>query len=252
MNQFVKILIALFCLSFATNANSQDESSSSGGSASGFRVSPQIATIFPTFLGVGASLILNENYELNLMYGTTPEPYHETIASVAADLADDQSYEGVINSAFQDNQTLRAAFNYNFKSSREGWNIGLSFSYLSSEGQAGIDDVLSAVTGRDFSGLRTILINRGRDPEVDLDSELTVAELNFGYRWPVSTRLTFGASAGAIKVLSADMKIKTGLPNFEASPAGSSLLRSTESDLEEIVVENGISPVIGVSLSYNF
>lgn len=213
---------------------------------------PQVATIFPTMIGAGFSVTRSQHYGFSLLAGTTPKPYHEAIASVAADIADNGSYEGVINSAFENNFLARAAFQYNFTSPRKGWNIQLGASMLKSKGDATIDEVLAVSTGNDYTNLKNLLIAAGKDPSVDLDSSLVIAELSTGYTWPVSKKMSLSANFGVAKVMSADMEISTGLPNFEKSAQGKKLLSSTESDLETVVEDYGLTPTLGLTLAYLF
>lgn len=214
--------------------------------------SPQVATIFPTMIGAGVSVTRSQHYGFSLLAGTTPKPYHEAIASVASDIANNGSYEGVINSAFENNFLARAALQYNFTSPKKGWNIQLGASMLKSKGDATIDEVLAVSTGNDYTNLKNLLIAAGRDPSVDLDSTLVIAELSTGYTWPVSKKMALSANFGVAKVLSADMEISTGLPNFEKSAQGKKLLSSTESDLETVVEDYGLTPTLGLTLAYLF
>jgi hypothetical protein len=51
-------------------------------------------------------------------------------------------------------------------------------------------------------------------------------------------------------VLDSTVALKTGLSNFEATAAGNNLMRTSESDLRSILIEYGISPTLGFTVSY--
>ncbi len=216
-----------------------------------FQFSPKVETYFPVFAGGGVQLRAYDSFEWGLSYGVTPKAYYKVIANAAAHFGDNGSYKEVVEAAFQDNSLWRMNLQYNF-SGKTGWNMGVAGSMLNSNGEAGIDTVLGASTGRNYTTLKNLLIALGRNPNVSMESDLTLAELYAGYTWDLGKSFLGSLTLGVTKVMSADVKVKTGLPNFEASAAGSSLLRSSETDLENIIEENGYSPEIGVKISYDF
>ncbi len=217
-----------------------------------FRFEPQLATVFPTFIGAGAGVAFREHYELNVLYGVTPQLYHETIAKVAADIAGEPSYEGIVNTAFNNNSVLRSAFQYNFGSVNKGWTSGFAFSLFHADGVAQLKDVAESSNSSGLAALLALLIGAGKDPTVELKSELFIAELNFGYRWPLTKKLSLGANLGVAKVVSAEMQLSTELPNYDSSAQGKKTLRETESDLETVVEKYGITPTLGLGLCYIF
>ncbi len=217
-----------------------------------FQFVPQVATVFPTFIGGGAAVALFDTYEMNFLYGVTPKLYHETIANVAADMATRPSYEGIVNTAFDNNSLIRSAFLYNFKAARQGWNAGFAFSLLKADGIAQLKDVDESSDSSGLAALIALLIGSGEDPTIQLKSELFIAELNFGYKWLIAKKFSLGASLGVAKVLSAKMDLSTALPNYDSSDEGEKTLGEAENDLEDVVVDYGITPTLGLSIAYGF
>jgi hypothetical protein len=217
-----------------------------------FHYFPEAVTLFPTVAGIGAGASYREHFQVGVLYGVTPSAYSDAIAGIAADLSGKPSYKDVIQAAFQNNSLWRFSFQYNFISTVKGWRVGVAASTLSSSGNAGIDQVLAAATGGDYTALKTFLIASGRSTTVDMNSSLWMGEVRGGYAWELIDRLSLTAWFGIIKVLSNDVQLKTGLAAFEASAAGSALLRSTESELESIINRYGISPILGLSVAYMF
>ncbi len=111
---------------------------------------------------------------------------------------------------------------------------------------------MEASTGRDYTQLKNLLIAAGRSTKVDLDAELLIAEVSAGYTWMLAPDWSLSGLAGVTKVIDSTVGVKTGLPNFEASAVGGAALRQSESDIEAIIDEYGISPVIGAMLAYHF
>lgn len=217
-----------------------------------FQFAPQIATVFPTFIGGGAALSLFGHYELNLMYGVTPELYHEAISKVAADVAGEPSYEGIVNTAFDNNSVVRSGFLYNFRSALSGWNAGFAFSLLKADGIAQLEDVAESSNSSGLAALLALLLGANKDPSIQLKSELFVAELNLGYKWQLAQSLSLGTNLGVAKVMSAEMELSTELPNYDNSAQGKKTLRETEADLEEVVVDYGITPTLAFTIAYYF
>ena len=195
---------------------------------------------------------LQEHFLLDILYGVTPKPYYETIGSTAASLGGNAAYKNVIESAFQNNSLWRVGFTYNFNQTKRGWHVGLAYSRLKASGKAGIDSVLSAATGLDYSQLKNALAAVGKSNQVDMDSFLNIGEIQIGYDWEILTNLTLGTTLGVAKVLSSDVELKTGLTNFEATNAGKTLMASSETELESIVDQYGLTPTIGLAFRYLF
>ncbi len=213
---------------------------------------PHVETVFPVFSGGGVSAVIKDNFEIGLSFGVTPSPYYETIGNVAASYANDDNYKEVINAAFQNNSITRGEFQYNFNNARSGWSIGFSFSKLKSSGLAGIDTVLEIATGEDFTILKNILVALGKDLYVNISSEILLAEIYGGRRWNLIDNLTLDLYLGVIKVTDVDVTLTTGLPAFESTIFGGSLMSTAKSDIEQIVLDNGISPTVSLGISYVF
>jgi hypothetical protein len=219
--------------------------------ASDFNLYPKVSTVAPVFAGGGFAVTYLDDFQLNLQFGTNPKNYYNQIAKIAASYGDNSKYESVINAAFQDNTSFRADLQYNF-SGTTGWRFGVSGSRLKASGNAGIDEVLGAATGNDYTTLKNLLKALGRSTDVTLDSYLYLAEIYGGYTWLLSPSWFLDLTFGATKVVSSTLNISTGLPNFEASASGKSLLDSSEQTLEDIVNSNGISPILGLGINYHF
>lgn len=229
---------------------SADEPESS--SSNGFHYFPEVKTIFPIFLGAGLGVSFQEHFELDVLYGVTPKPYYETIGSTAASLGGNPAYKDVIESAFQNNSLWRVGIQYNFSETKRGWHMGVAYSRLTSSGKAGIDSVLAAATGLDYTQLKNALTVAGKSTLVDMNSELNIGEIQAGYNWEIATNVTLAATLGVAKVLSSDVQLKTGLTNFEATNAGKTLMTNSETELESIINEYGVSPTLGLLFSYVF
>jgi hypothetical protein len=248
------IFLSAVVLFHVVHAQASEEGEATAGTSfwSSFRLTPQIETRFPTFLGAGGALHFQDRIKLDLQYGLVPTPYYRVIANQAARSSGNSSYKDVIEAAFQNNAVLRFGATYFFGQNEAGWRFGVAYSMLSSSGKAGIDQVLKAATGSDYTQLKNLLTAAGRSTLVDMNSLLGIAEAEVGYAWNVRKNITLVASLGVAKVTSADVLLKTGLPNFEASNAGNSLLRSTESEIESITLKYGVSPTLGLGAQYNF
>lgn len=216
------------------------------------RLAPKVTTVFPIFLGAGPELILNERYQIGISYGVTPQPYYSTIGQVAASVGGNSSYKDVIQASFQNNVLWRLGFQYNFNTLKSGWCTEISFSRIASKGKADIEKVLQAVTGSDFTQLKNLLIAAGRSTDVDLEGTLLIVGFSGGYSWSLLENASISLVGGVAKVLRSDIRLKTGLVNFEATNIGNSLMRSSEENLESIVNQYGIFPTVGVNASYYF
>jgi hypothetical protein len=221
-------------------------------SGNSVRLVPKITSVFPIFIGAGPELIFNERYQIGINYGVTPQPYYSTIGQVAASVGGNPSYKDVIQASFQNNALWRVGFQYNFNTSQAGWCSGLSISRLTSTGKAGIDEVLRAATGKDFTQLKNLLTAAGRSTDVELDGTLIIAEISGGYSWDFMTKASITLTGGVAKVVKTDIRLKTGLPNFEATNLGNSLMRSSEDEIESIVNKYGLFPTVGVGAGYYF
>lgn len=244
MNKLIGLLL-LLTQAFSNNAYGRDSDST-------FRVVPQVTTIFPMFLGGGVGVSIAKHFQLDGMFGFTPQPYYQTIGKAAASFGNNESYQDVIEAAFQNNLIWRIGFQYNFKDTYRGWRIGIATSFLTSSGDADIDTVLSAATGQDYSQLKTLLSASGRDTSVDMSGFLVIGDIYGGYAWSLTKKLSFSTTIGFAKVVQSDVNLETGLPLFESSFAGKALLRSTEDELGSIINTYGLSPTASVAVLYVF
>lgn len=219
---------------------------------SDFYFAPQFSMVFPIFVGAGPQLIFGEHFETSLLYGLTPEPFASVIGSITASASGNSSYKDIVEAAFQNNTQLRLQAQYNFKNHLSGWKVGVAYAKITSTGKAGIDKVLYAATGANYTNLKNLLIAAGRSTDVDMDSKIDIGEVNVGYIWSWGYSSRLQAGLGIAKVLTNDVAIHTGLPNFEATAVGRSLISSTESEMESIVNQYGVSPIVSVEWSYIF
>ncbi|WP_413570519.1 hypothetical protein ACLWBD_08075 [Bdellovibrio sp. HCB117] len=215
---------------------------------SDIHLSPEFVTVFPTFLGAGLNLKVYEYLEFSVAYGNVPVTYYNTIADI---ISNDDTQRRVINAAFKNNRVLRAALQYNIQGD-VGWHIGMTAAQLNAEGSAGIDEVLYAATGDDYTLLKDLLIALGRDPSVNMDSELMILGLHVGYTWLLGDHLYVKASLGAVKVMGSKISISTGIPEFDSIYPGHAVISAAEGDLEDNVNESGLSPTAGLTLTWQF
>ncbi|WP_291516689.1 hypothetical protein [Bdellovibrio sp. ArHS] len=211
-------------------------------------LSPEIITVFPTFVGGGLNLKVYEYLEFSVSYGIVPVLYYNTIADV---VSTDDAQRRVINAAFKNNRVLRAALQYNVQGD-VGWHVGMTAAQLNAEGSASIDEVLFAATGDDYTLLKDLLVSLGRDPAVNMKSELMILGAHFGYTWLMQDHLYLKASLGAAKVMGTKISISTGVPEFDSLYPGHAVISAAEGDLEDTVNESGLSPTLGLTLTYQF
>lgn len=244
-NTRIIFFISLVCISL--NSWSQ----SAAKETSDVQFYGKAETTFPLFVGAGLGLSIFNHYDLNLMLGLTPEPYYKVIGEAAANFGGTSAYKDVVVAAFQNNMMVRTQGNYFFESPRAGWLLGGAFSYLSSKGKAGVDRVLTAATGKDFSNLKNALLVAGKSTEVDIDAKIMILDARAGYGWDLGHDLTVKTTLGVAKVISSEVALKSGLA-FESTTYGNSLMRTAESDIQSIINDNGMTPTINVDISYLF
>ena len=208
------------------------------------------STTAPVFLGIGAAAQFDENWGIEAQIGQAPRVYAELIGNYAASSSGNSSYDDVIIAAFENNFIFKFGGFYKIQNG-EGWKVATNFYLVTASGDADVDKVLSAATGKDYTNLKSFLVAAGKSTSVDMDSNLTIFEISGSYLWSFPSWDIEGIF-GLAKIISSDVTLKTGLPNFEASNAGQNLLRSSESDLEDIIEENGLTPVIGIMATYRF
>lgn len=216
------------------------------------RWSARASTAFPFFAGVGGAIEHRATgLEFGIDLGAEPPLYSDRIADLVANVSDRDDYGALVRSAFDANWLLRVGLGWR-PSGREGFSFAAGWSLMQTRGLTGIDDVLAAVTGRDFSTLTAALAAAGRDPRVQLETTLSILELNVEYAWALDDRWSIGTGLGFGKIIGSSASLQTGLPRFEASRAGSALLRGSEDDLEAILVDYGYLPSIRLALTYSF
>lgn len=215
-----------------------------------FQFGLRAETVFPIFIGPGIFIKLNDSMEFSASYGFTPEPYYTTIGSVAASMGSNSSYADVIRAAFQNNSILKVAGHFTPNSSN--WSFGIGSYVLAASGNANIDTVLAASTGRDYTGLKNALTALGRPTQVQLKSNLVIFEVFAKHKWNFEHRGDLTAGLGVAKVMSAKVDVQTGLTVFESTVIGQNLISQSETDLQSIIEDNGISPTISVAYDYFF
>lgn len=211
---------------------------------------PEVVVDFPIFTGIGGGFSFNDHIQADFTYGIVPQPFYSFIAQIAARSSGNSSYKDVIEAAFQNNSLLRSALTYNLQSKETGWHFSLVAAQLNSSGSAEIDQIIAASNGGDFTILKALLIASGKSSKVDMTSTLQIVEVLSSYSWFNKTNIIVDLSFGVAKVIDSDVNLKTGLLAFEASPAGKSLLRSSETDIENIINEYGLAPTVGIQLKY--
>jgi hypothetical protein len=207
---------------------------------------PEASTTAPLFLGAGVDITFTESWGVDLQVGFAPQPYVDAIGSYVSSSAGNSSYDNVIDAGFKNNQMWKLGTYYRFQTG-ERWKANLNVYGVTSSGKAGIDDVLAAATGKDYTAFKNFLIARGKRTEVDMDSDLMIAEISASYTWLFSQWSVEGIF-GFAKITSATVDLSTGYPNLDTS----NLMSTSESDMEEIMIDNGFTPVLGVLATYRF
>jgi len=213
---------------------------------------PEVVMNVPMFVGAGGGYSFNDHIQADLLYGITPQPFYSLIGQVAAESGGNGSYRDVVEAAFQNNSLWRVSSTYNLTGRSTGFHFTVAGSKLEASGDAEINSVLRASTGRDYSTLIALLIAAGRSSKVHIDSSIQILELQASYSWSFDQSWVVDLSGGFLKVLSSDVSLKTGLSNYESTPSGNAQMRQTESDIESIIEEYGLSPTAGVTLKYLF
>lgn len=241
-------LIAL-CLFVASGfspfdrAFAQSDISSSASGGSGIDAQVQIVTHAPLWLGAEAGVVFYDRLKIYGGVGFTPDSYSETIGSVAASLGDNDAYADAIEAAFQDNRSFRFGAEYLF-SGLTGWRFGAAFQSLSSSGTSDMITILEASTGNDYGNLES-------DENMSLDATLLIGELYAGYSWRLSSGIVLGAAFGVARLLSASTDLSTDLP-FGDTAIGQNLLLQAETDLEEVLLDYGVTPTLALSAGWSF
>lgn len=217
-----------------------------------FYFAPKVVTVFPLLLGAGVEASYRNKLALGVSYGITPRAYSKALAEAAAAIANEPSYKKVIEAAFNHNNLIRAYAEYRFRRGDNGFQLGTAYTHLKADGSAPIDDVLEQPTGILYTLLKNLLIAQGKDPNVNMKSDLGLAEIYAGYGFTIVKNLTFAFDLGIAKVISSDIKLSTEAPSYDNSAQGKTQLRQSESDLEKILKDNGLTPTLGLRLGYTF
>jgi hypothetical protein len=213
------------------------------------KFSPKVETIFPFYLGASAELHINDQFEFGLGLGFAPGLYVSTVGTVAAELGGNPAYADITEDALQNNLVFRATSKMRFA---EHWFVGLALTRLSVAGVSDIQTVGAVATGLDFSGLAALLQAAGRSTDMNLSGQAFAIDATIGRNFELSPVATLQAYTGLIKVISAGVQMSSQLPNFDASQVGSTLLRSSEDEVENILLQYGFSPVLGLSVFFHF
>lgn len=215
-----------------------------------WRFGAVVNTSAPTFTGAGL-MLHGERASFSLQIGYMP-PYYRTLIGRAVAYFGNNSYmQGIIENIFEKNQMLRGDFNYRVGEDT-GWHIGASFMSLTASGRVDVDQALSAVTGQDYSDLRTALDFLGLEAKIDVDSDFLFTEFYTGYSWVVQDRLYMDFSVGIMKILSTKVDIDTGLDDLENTPPIKQAIDGTEKSLADDITRNGLSPIISIKAAYLF
>ena len=208
-----------------------------------------LETSVPTFLGLGAGITFGQDHTVYLGLGRIPLAYSSAVGSAAAQLGENDAYRDLTEAALQDNGTLKIGYRYRFAPK---WSAYFHYQGIRGSGEGDIATVLEASTGNEYPNLTNALIDAGRDPSVDLESELHSVELGISYSLPVSENILFQLQGGLLRIYSADVALSTGLSNFDSSALGQATLDQAETDTEAILLEYGWVPTLGAAFQFLF
>ena len=181
--------------------------------------------------------------------GFVPEAYYRTIGSVASKQGGNDNYADYMNAAFKENSLFRINLGYRFGEQKR-WAFSSGLSWITTEGEASLIDVVQLVTGRDFTGIRNLLLLAGKTDTAKLRGGMTLGHIDGMYWIPINRRLHLSLHFGLSFVLQSFAQLSTELEALDNSALGEALLSATESDLEGIVQEYGVSPTLGLRVSF--
>ncbi len=213
---------------------------------------PFLETQAPFYAGLGGAVVWRNQLDLRLGIGTVPQPYSAIIGETAAYYGDNPAYSEAIQDAFENNWALRGQVEYGFSQHPSRWFLAFGATRIQTEGRSDIPTVVQAVTGEDFSNLINLLRLAGRSTDVNIDGHVVILDLSLGRYIPLNDQWAFKINVGVAKVVDAETEMSTELPAFDSSPGGQNLINATESDLEQILLDYGVSPTLGLSLNYQF
>lgn len=242
----MKALLIFFALSLSLATKAAEEATApvlQGGAG--------VKTVFPLFMGAEGNALLADHFEIGLGFGLTPGFYASTIGSVAASIGGNPKYQDLTEAALSSSSAFRLHVQYNFRG-KSGWRLGLAGSRMATSGEAGIDSVLAATQGNDFTNLKNLLVAAGKNPNVSMATTTFSLELYAGYSFQLVDNFHLSVTAGFLKLFNPSVALTTELPAFNASATGNALLRETETDIETILNDYGYSPTAAIGLVYWF
>lgn len=213
---------------------------------------PELQTQIPLFTGVGASMEFDQQFVFGGAIGLAPSPFISLVGEAAAQAGENSSYKTLIEDAFTNNWAFRVYGEAGFTKSPQRWFVGAAFSYIETSGTSDIDSVLSAATGKNYTTLLTLLRANGKSTNMSLSGFVMILDISIGRYIPIHENFYLKASAGVAKVVNAESELSTELTNFDNSNPGRQLLTESEGEIEDIVINYGWSPTLGVSLHYSF
>lgn len=239
-SRLIKLFLGLAFISPLGQVHAQD-----------FLFTGKVETLAPIGISVGGEVLISEVVSVYGGLGYVPKPYVDLIGQVSAEFGGNDAYDDVIRAALATNSFFNFGIDYHL-TGKQGWSAGLLFQIIKAEGEGPVDQVLEAATGEDFSTLKNALALAGRDSDIALSGTLFIAGVLGKYTSYFSEGWSWTGTLGIGKVLSAAVEMDTGLPLFEATVVGAQLISDGESDLEDILVSNGVSPLVGASINYSF
>lgn len=250
MKSFSKLVFSYFLILYLPSFSQPTDLMIEETEAEPFQFGVRAESVFPIFTGPGIFIRVSDEFEASAYYGLTPETYYTTIGTVAASTGGNSAYADVIRAAFQNNSILKVSGVY--KPLHWNWNFGVSSYMIAADGSAGIDTVLSAATGRDYSTLKNALTAAGRSTQVQLKSALVVFEIHAKHIWKLQSAGELSLGFGFAKVMNSKVNITTGLALFDSTTAGQNIISQSETDLQSIIQDNGMTPTLSLGYDYIF
>jgi hypothetical protein len=216
-----------------------------------FYFGPSIEAEAPLWFGVSSEFFFLKHFNISLGFGFTPDSYSSIIGRAASNFSGEASYEPLIESLLEKNKAVRLRGEYYF-SGRVGFSVGLNSYKYWTEGEASIVDVLELSTGIDFTFLKAILEEKGKELNANCEMEMSILVISGGYTWNLRQDLFLKTTLGFGKIISSDIKLSSDAPNFDSSKIGKNLYTEAEKEITKIIDDYGYSPIISVNLKYLF
>ncbi len=213
---------------------------------------PFVETQAPFYAGLGGAVVWRNQLDLRLGVGTMPQPYAAIIGETAAYYGENPAYSEAIQDSFENNWALRGQVEYGFSQHPSRWFLAFGATRIQTQGRSDIPTVVQAVTGEDFSNLINLLRLAGRSTDVNIEGHVVLVDLSLGRYFAFDEQWALKINVGVAKVVDAETEMSTELPAFDSSPGGQNLINATESDLEQVLLDYGVSPTLGLSLNYQF